>query len=49
VGFGGFRYDGLIDGAHTCTRVRELRPENELSPDRSFIMKLQPEWVKSIE
>jgi hypothetical protein len=49
VGFGGFRFDGLIDGQFTFTRVRELRPEQELSPDRSFTMRLQPEWVAAID
>jgi hypothetical protein len=49
VGFGGFRFDGLRDGQLTFTRVRELRPEQELSPDRSFTMRLQPEWVAAID
>jgi hypothetical protein len=49
VGFGGFRFDGPLDGRLIFTRVRELRPEQELSPDRSFTMRLQPEWVAAIE
>ena len=49
VTFGGFRFDGLHDGTLTFSRVRELRPEQELSPDRSFTMRLQPEWVFEIE
>lgn len=49
VGFGGFHYDGIVDGQHTFTRVRELRPEAELSPDRSFTMRLRTEWVAGIE
>ena len=49
VTFGGFRFDGLLDGSLTFSRVRELRPEVELSPDRSYTMRLQPEWVAAIE
>ena len=49
VTFGGFQFDGLRDGRLVFTRVRELRPEHELSPDRSFTMTLDPSWVTSID
>ena len=49
VTFGGFRFDGLRDGRLTFTRVRELRPDHELSPDRSWTMILEPEWVASVQ
>jgi len=29
-------------------RVRELHPEDELSPDRSHTMRLEPAWVAAI-
>jgi hypothetical protein len=48
VAFGGFQFDGLRDGRLVFTRVRELRPEHELSPDRSFTMTLDPAWVTSV-
>ncbi len=47
--FGGFQVDGRRDGRLVFTRVRELRPELELSPDRSFTMTLDPSWVASID
>lgn len=49
VTFGGFEFDGMRDGRLVFTRVRELRPEHELSPARSFTMTLDPSWVTSIE
>ncbi|HVZ23449.1 MAG TPA: hypothetical protein VG871_20395, partial [Vicinamibacterales bacterium] len=49
VTFGGFQFDGLRDGRLVFTRVRELRPEHELSPDRSFTMTLDPSWVASVD
>ena len=49
VTFGGFQFEGLCDGRLVFTRVRELRPEHELSPDRSFTMTLDPSWVTSVE
>lgn len=48
VTFGGFQFDGVRDGRLVFTRVRELRPEHELSPDRSFTMTLDPSWVTSV-
>ena len=49
VGFGGMRFDGLVDGRLTFTRVRDLLPDEQLSPDRSWTMTLEPEWVARIE
>ena len=48
VGFGGMRFTGMKEGRLTFVRVRELRPEEQLSPDRSRIMTLEPSWVSSI-
>jgi hypothetical protein len=49
VGFGGMRFDGVADGRLTFTRVRDLLPEEQLSPDRSWTMTLEPEWVARVE
>jgi hypothetical protein len=49
VAFGGFRFDGLRDNVLTFTRVRDLEPEERLSPARSFVMRLDPAWVDWIE
>lgn len=49
VGFGGFRFDGMQDGQLVFSRVRELAPEEQLSPQRSFTMTLNPAWVSSID
>jgi hypothetical protein len=48
VGFGGMRYDGERDGRLIFTRVREVHPEHELSPDRSHTMLLNREWVSRV-
>ena len=48
VGFGGMRFDGLDAGLLTFRRVRELRPEEQLSPARSQTMTLDPRWVHSV-
>ena len=45
VGFGGMRFVGLEDGQLVFVRVRELHPEDQLSPDRSHTMRLHPAWV----
>jgi hypothetical protein len=48
VGFGGMRFTGL-DAAHLVfVRVRELHPEEQLSPARSHTMTLEPQWVSSV-
>ena len=49
VGFGGFRFDGNRDGSLVFTRVRDLLPEDQLSPDRSRTMTLEPSWVSAID
>ena len=48
VGFGGMRFVGSEEGRLAFTRVRELFPEDQLSPDRSHKMLLDPQWVASI-
>ena len=48
IGFGGMRFTGMHNGRLTFQRVRDLRPEEELSPDRSWTMTLEPDWVASI-
>ena len=48
VGFGGMDFAGLDAGRLTFRRVRELRSEDRLSPERSHVMRLRPEWVCSI-
>ena len=49
VTFGGFRFEGVADGRLRFARVRDLRPERELSPDRSWTMLLEPAWVTMVE
>lgn len=48
VGFGGMRFDGSRNGRLKFSRVRELHPEDQLSPDRSHTMWLDPEWVSAV-
>ena len=48
VGFGGMRFTGLEEGRLMFFRVRELHPEEQLSPARSHTMMLAPHWVVSI-
>jgi hypothetical protein len=48
VGFGGMRFAGSEEGRLAFTRIRELFPEDQLSPDRSHKMLLDPQWVASI-
>jgi hypothetical protein len=48
VGFGGMRFVGIEDGLLIFVRERELRPEQELSPDRSHRMTLDPAWVACV-
>jgi hypothetical protein len=48
VGFGGMEFVGLRDGQLTFVRVRELYPEDQLSPARSHTMRLDPQWVSAI-
>ena len=49
VGFGGFRFDGFQNGQLVFSRVRDLVPEQQLSPDRSWTMTLDPAWVTAVE
>jgi hypothetical protein len=48
VGFGGMRFTGIDEGDLVFTRVRELYPEENLSPDRSHTMRLDPRWVTAV-
>ncbi len=48
VGFGGMEFTGLAGGRLTFLRVRELHPEERLSPARSHVMTLDVSWVSSV-
>jgi len=48
VGFGGMQFIGLEEGQLVFVRVRELFPEDLLSPSRSHIMRLEPQWVAAV-
>jgi hypothetical protein len=48
VGFGGMSFAGAEEGHLVFVRVRDLQPEEQLSPARSHIMKLEPHMVCSI-
>jgi hypothetical protein len=48
VGIGGMRFVGLDEGHLHFVRVRELFPEEQLSPARSHTMRLDPQWVAAI-
>jgi hypothetical protein len=48
VGFGGMRFVGLEEGRLLFVRIRELFPEDQLSPARSHTMRLDPGWVTMI-
>jgi hypothetical protein len=48
VGFGGMQFVGFEEGRLVFVRVRELLPEHLLSPARSHIMRLDPQWVATI-
>ena len=48
VGFGGMQFIGLTDGRLAFLRVREMFPEEQLSPARSHTMLLDPRWVATI-
>ena len=48
VGFGGMRFVGSKEGRLVFVRIRELFPEDQLSPDRSYTMLLDPLWVARI-
>jgi len=48
VGFGGMRFAGSDDGRLVFVRIRELFPDDQLSPARSRTMLLDPCWVSTI-
>ena len=48
VGFGGMSFTGLKNGCLTFHRVRDLQPEDKLSPDRSRLMLLDPAWITAV-
>jgi hypothetical protein len=48
VGFGGMRFVGLEEGRLVFVRIRELFPEDQLSPARSHTMRLDARWVTTI-
>jgi hypothetical protein len=48
VGFGGMQFIGLEDGRLAFARIRELFPEDRLSPARSRKMLLDVQWVTAI-
>ena len=48
VGFGGMRFVGSEDGYLVFLRVREVLPEDQLSPARSHTMLLDPQWVATV-
>jgi len=48
VGFGGMQFVGLQDGQLVFVRIRELLPEEELSPARSHTMLIDPQWVSAV-
>ncbi|HEY6507370.1 MAG TPA: hypothetical protein VIY56_05115 [Vicinamibacterales bacterium] len=45
VGFWGMRWVGLDGNVLVFVRERELHPMDELSPERSHTMRLEPGWV----
>lgn len=48
VGFGGMSFAGTEEGRLIFFRVRDLQPEDRLSPARSQKMTLEPHMVSSI-
>jgi hypothetical protein len=48
VEFGGMRFAGADEGRLVFTRVRDLLPEDQLSPDRSHVMRLDCGWVAAV-
>ena len=48
VGFGGMSFEGIEDGYLVFHRVRDLHPEEELSPERGRRMTLEPQLVSAI-
>ena len=48
VGFGGMQFVGSDAGQLVFVRIRELRPEDELSPARSHTMRLDSQRVAAV-
>ena len=48
VGFGGMQFVGAEEGHLVFMRIRELLPEDQLSPARSHTMLLDSNWVATI-
>jgi hypothetical protein len=48
VGFGGMDFVGVTEGELVFARVREMHPEDQLSPTRSHTMRLDPAWVATV-
>ena len=48
VGFGGMHFTGTKQGRLIFVRVRDLQPEEQLSPARSHVMTLETHRVSSI-
>ncbi len=49
VGFGGMAFRGEEGGQLVFDRVRELHPEDQLSPARSHVMRLDVAWVHELQ
>ena len=48
VGFGGMQFVGMENERLMFVRIREMLPEDQLSPARSHTMRLNPEWVSKV-
>jgi hypothetical protein len=48
VGFGGMQFVGLEEGHLVFVRIRELHPEDRLSPARSHTMRLDSQLVATV-
>lgn len=48
VGFGGMQFVGSEEDQLVFVRIRELHPEDQLSPDRSHTMRLDRQWVATV-
>ena len=48
VGFGGMQFVGSEEGQLVFVRIREVLPEDQLSPDRSHTMRLDSQLVATV-
>ena len=48
VEFGGMQFVGSEEGLLVFVRIRELFPEDQLSPARSHTMRLDSRWVATV-